>query len=253
MRKFLNWLTAGFAAFFSIPTFLILISWNAIPGDSLYGLKTALEDVALAVTIKTPLASTLSVSYTERRFSEANVLLSQKGSTVGYKLLIAETNDSKEIIVDKKDSKQATQLVNKIEVYQKDIQEKKQLIQQGRLAIPTQEVTRQPEATTVPSIKTPAPTLVPTVKPPSVTSTPKPTAPPVVTPDTSDDEVLENLEEAEEELEKIKQEVKRSLPQSAAPQAQEAIEGPRGQDDDEIMERGSGRDKKENGDDDHDD
>jgi hypothetical protein len=222
VKNFLNWFSAGFAAFFFIPTLLIMVSWNAVPGDSLYGLKTALEDVALALTIRTPLASTLSVGYTERRFSEANVLLSKNGSTVGYKLLVSEAGDSKDIIVDKKDTKKAAQLITQIEGYQKDIEQKQQLIRQGQLAIPTKQAT-------FPTAGTPAPTSqatpVPAAAPPiTVTATPKPTAPSVITADESDDEVLQNLEDTNIELEKIIDEIKKKLPEQASPQAQEAIE-----------------------------
>lgn len=224
MKKFLNWFTAGFAAFFSIPTFLILISWNAVPGDSLYGLKIALEDVALAVTIRTPLASRLSVGYTGRRFSEANILLSEKGSTVGYSLLVSEANDSKNIIVDKQDSKQGAELVTKIEEYQRDIEEKQDLIRQGRLAVPVKSPSKAGTTFTPTPIPTTQPsTPVPTTQPPSVTSTPAPTPIGVIEAEENEEDVIEELEKAKKELEKVKDEVKKNLPEQAAEQAQDAV------------------------------
>lgn len=219
MRRFLNWFSAGFAAFFSIPTFLILISWNAVPGEALYGLKIALEDVALAITIRTPLASTLSVGYTERRFSEANTLLSQKGSAVGYSLLVAEADESKNIIVSKQDTKQGAQLISKIEEYQKDIEQTQELIRQGRLAVPvkTRVGTETPTPTFQPA--TPVPAQIPTV-----TATPKPTPPQEIEPEDDEEEVIEKLEKAKEELEKIKEEAKNKLPEEASENAQENLD-----------------------------
>ncbi len=208
MRRYVNWFLNGFAITFAVPSFLIIISWNAIPGDHLYGIKTGLEKVALGVTIKTPLASILSVKYTERRFSEANTLLTKKGSTLGYNLLVAETKNSKTIIVDKKDKSQAKELVAKIEEYQKKIAEKKLAIETGTITIPV--AYAPPQATSQPYIppqpgQTPAPT-----------TTPKPVYTPAATPASTDeitagttDEILDDLEQTDKDLEEIKEEVRK--------------------------------------------
>ncbi|MEJ2347946.1 MAG: DUF5667 domain-containing protein [Patescibacteria group bacterium] len=129
MKKFLNIFLTAFAAFFSVPTILILASWNAIPGDSLYSIKTGLEDVVLTLTINTPLASAFSVNFTDRRYTEATKLLAREGSSVGYQLLVAEAQQTQNIVIKKKDVKNGAQLINKIEEYQTQIQEKKVEIQ----------------------------------------------------------------------------------------------------------------------------
>jgi hypothetical protein len=199
MKSFLNWFLTGFAAFFSVPTLLIIISWNALPGDRLYSLKTSLEDVALVITSRTPLASTLSVKYTQRRFSEANTLLAKKGSTIGYKLLVTETQESKKIIMDQKDTKKAEVLINKIEKYQKEIEQKQIAIKTGGVNVPVSK-TSQPTTVTT----TPLPIKTPTV----AVLQPTPKAPPVITPAKSQEEVIKDLEKTNQELEKVKEEIK---------------------------------------------
>jgi prephenate dehydrogenase len=124
MKKFLNTIFTGMAVFLAIPTILILASWNALPGDFLYPVKTGLEDIVLSLTMHTPFASAFSMKFTDRRFSEATRLLAKKGSTIGYGLLVEEAQQTKDIIVKKQDTTKGSELVVKIEEYQKNIEEK---------------------------------------------------------------------------------------------------------------------------------
>ena len=205
MRKFFNWFLSAFAILFAIPSFFILISWNALPGETLYGVKTGLEDVALAVTIRTPIASAFSLNFTERRFSEANKLLAKKGSTVGYTLLVAEARETQTIIVDQKDTQMAQELITKIEEYQVRIEEKKLAI----AAQPTAILPPQEEIVTT-QVQTTAP-VVTQVNTPIPSPTPAPSA----------EVVIEDLETANQELEEIKEEIKKQLPPQASERARE--------------------------------
>ena len=216
MKKFFNLSLSAFAVIFAIPSFLILVSWNALPGETLYGVKTGLEDIALAVTIRTPIASAFSLNFTERRFDEANRLLSKKGSTVGYTLLVAEARETQTIIVDQQDSQKAQELITKIEEYQARIEEKKLAIASQPTAIlpPREEVATTvltPTPTT--QVQTTAP-VVTGVKTPLPSPTPAPTA----------EVVIEDLEETNQQLEEIKEEIKRQLPPGASEKAREKKE-----------------------------
>ncbi|MBI4153541.1 hypothetical protein HY503_00865 [Candidatus Woesebacteria bacterium] len=244
MRKFFNWFSSAFAILFAIPSFLILISWNALPGDSLYGVKTGLEDIALATTIRTPLASAFSLNFTERRFSEANRLLAKSGSTLGYTLLVAEAKETQTIIVDQKDSKKAEELVTKIEEYQKNIEEKKlalstepsAIIPQASPAFGTQEsgqaciqvITPAKNPATGECSEFPTPCDVPTgwVQVSSCVGgeVPEKTTIPSPTPASSVEVVIEDLEQTNQELEEIKEEIKIQLPPQASEKAKENLE-----------------------------
>ena len=200
----------------AIPSFLILISWNALPGGGLYGIKTGLEDIALAITIRTPLASAFSLNFTERRFDEANILLAKKGSTVGYTLLVAEARETQTIIVDQKDSQRAQELITKIEEYQARIEEKK-------LAIATQPTAiLPPREEVITTVSTPTPTTQAQTTAPVGTEVKTPIPSP--TPAPSAEVVIEDLEETNEQLEEIKEELKRDLPPSASEKAIEEKE-----------------------------
>lgn len=204
---------SAFAILFAIPSFLILVSWNALPGDTLYGVKTGLEDIALILTIRTPIASAFSISFTERRFDEANRLLAKKGSTVGYTLLVAEARETQTIIVDQKDSQKAQELITKIEEYQARIEEKKLAIaSQPSAILPPQEelLTTAPPPTSITQVQTPAPVITGD-KTPIPSPTPAPSA----------EVVIEDLEETNQELEEIKEELRRDLPPSASERAEE--------------------------------
>lgn len=188
MNKFLDALITALAIIFIVPTGLILASWNTLPGDSLYTTKRGFEGAALAVTIKTPLAQKFSLKFTDRRFSEATKLLDKKGSTVGYTILVAEAEQSKNLVIEKNDSQAVTQLIQNIETYQKGIEEKKVAIETEHKALtsapilqPTNQAFQTPEPTVL------APTIQPTVSQPVQT--------------TSD------LNKANDDLEKIKKEL----------------------------------------------
>jgi len=201
---------------FAVPSFLILVSWNALPGESLYGVKTTLEDIALAVTVRTPIASAFSLNFTERRFAEANKLLAKKGSTVGYTLLVAEARETQTIIVDQQDSQKAQELIAKIEEYQARIEEKKLAIAAQPTAIlPPQEevITTVPTLTPTTQVQTTAPVATGD-KTPIPSPTPAPSA----------EVVIEDLEETNEQLEEIKEEIKKQLPPSASEKARKEKE-----------------------------
>lgn len=104
---------------------LVLASWNAIPGDSLYSLKTSLENVTLAALSGTPLLPKASIKFTDRRMNEATTLLSKKGSTVGYDLLVANAEQTQTFIAENGDVQSATQFSDNIDLYKKQIQETK--------------------------------------------------------------------------------------------------------------------------------
>jgi hypothetical protein len=217
VRKFLDRLITGLAIAFAIPTILILISWNAIPGDRLYPIKTEMEDITLALTANTQLASAFSLEFTDRRFNEATLLLAKKGSTIGYELLVAEAQQTQVIVLDKQDVKNGSQLIEKIEEYQAEI-EKKQIEIQSQAEIPA-----VPTTTTA---ATPTPSSL-VIKKPITTTTPsgeikeiivsKPVI--VVIREEEPEEVLVKLEEVVVELKKIKEKVKKDLPEAASEKA----------------------------------
>lgn len=196
MREFLSNLLSALAIVLIIPTTLILISWNAIPGDKLYPLKRGLEDIALFLTIRTPIASAFSLEFTDRRFSEANILLAKKGSTLGYTLLVEGATQTKDIIVEKNDAAKAAELVAKIEEYQKTLEEKKIAV----VSSPSTFLPPKPRET--PQTITPLPQAP--SQPPPVDVQPEPAE--------SVEEVIHDLDAANEELEEIKDEIKEALP-----------------------------------------
>jgi hypothetical protein len=207
MKKFLSALFTGFALFFSIPTVLILASWNAIPGDTLYSVKSSFEDVALALTANTRIATAFSVNFTDRRFNEAAILLDRKGSTVGYELLVAEARQARGMIIDKQDVKNGAQLIRKIEEYQVEIEEKRAEAQ-NLAYVPTG--TYQ---TPFPTPYVASPTISPTSEENNTVTVIVPVE--VIIEEEDPEEVIDNLEDIIDELEDIKTEIEEELPNTA--------------------------------------
>lgn len=81
------------------PTAMIVASWNALPGEGLYGVKLALERTALAVASPSyATAGTLQIKYTERRYAEAKQLLASKQSVQGLPYLEQQIAETKKAI-----------------------------------------------------------------------------------------------------------------------------------------------------------
>lgn len=214
LKDYLNWIITGIAGFFLIPSLLVIVSWNALPGERIYGLKTDLEDVAFLLIGKTPIASAYSVSLTERRSTEATKLLSKKGSTVGYTLLVEEAVVSKNVILNKSDTQNAAVLIQKIEEYQNQIEQEKTKIQGNQITA----IAQKTEGTTqAPPTQAPVPAgTAPAAKTPTSAKTPLPE---IVA--ETENEALSELEEVQEELEEIKIEIESKLPESASDKAKE--------------------------------
>ncbi len=206
MRRLLDAFITAVVLLLFIPTFLILLSWNAIPGDSLYPLKTGLEDITLLLLSGTPLVPKVSMKFTDRRFDEATKLLNQKGSTVGYDLLVSEAQQTQTLITSKNDRIDTATFVQNIDQYQQKIEQTKVQVQ-VKSGISVSQQTPSIMPTQVP---------VPLQTPPSATSQPvgqeiivtKPET--VVIKEETPQQVLQKLNDTEAQLEEIKKQVQKN-------------------------------------------
>lgn len=212
-RRLLDALFTAIALILLIPTFLILISWNAIPGDGLYPLKTGLEDVTLLLLSGTPLVPKVSASFTDRRFNEATKLLNTKSTAVGYDLLVAEASQTQALVTSKNDSATAAIFVQNIDKYQQQILQKRVEIAASIKSGPA-------------NMPTPFPTQTPVQSPTSAVSTAGPsgqvtqqifvTQPTtIVVSQESPEKILQTLDNTNQQLEEIKQKVKKDLPENS--------------------------------------
>lgn len=161
MRRLFDGLITAIALIFFVPTTLVLASWNAIPGDGLYSLKTSLENTTLLILSGTPFVPEVSMKFTDRRLGEATALLDKKGSTVGYDLLIANAKQTQVLIAEKNDTVSAAEFSKNIDDYKKQIEKTK-----VQVASEVQTQPNQPTGQTA----TPAPiaTVPPAAPPPAV-------------------------------------------------------------------------------------
>lgn len=135
MGKTFSTLVSVLALFLLFPTGMILASWNAIPGDFLYGTKIGLEKVASGVTGDTRINRELQVNLAERRFQEADKLLIEQNSTIGYATLIKQTTVAKDKIIQAQDTASKEKLKSEVIVFQKKLEERKVQIAAGEIAV----------------------------------------------------------------------------------------------------------------------
>lgn len=125
-KKVLNYIMAGLMVFLLIPTTAILASNNALPGDTMYSVKTTLENLASTLTSSSYQAhSELEIKLIQRRIEENQKLLLSSGSTRGLELLVAQAEAAKEYILNSSSSQQVkTEAVNNLVRVLKESQNK---------------------------------------------------------------------------------------------------------------------------------
>ncbi len=158
------------------PAALALISNNAVPGDAAYPAKRKLEDVILLVASVNPATKAwFSAARSNRRFSEARVLIAQgkQGANETLGELVSQTAIAAKEIEQVSDSAQKQQLKEHLV----------QSIEQYNLGL---EQIQQQTQTQVPVATTPLPTTVAAPSPSALQAKPETTlAPaPAVTPTT---------------------------------------------------------------------
>ncbi|MEK7119746.1 MAG: hypothetical protein AAB457_01145 [Patescibacteria group bacterium] len=177
MGKLLDRIVWGFLLTFAVPTIMVVVSWNSVPGDSTYGMKRALEQTLLVLASPSyETKGNLQVKYTERRFSEASRLLADKASVEGLIYLNDQLAITKTVITEAPNAKVQKELAtNYIETLTKlsgQLEKQKQTVA-GTTSTPApvrQELAApiavQPEQQTVPARA--APTAIPIVTAPPV-------------------------------------------------------------------------------------
>lgn len=214
MRTFLNkGLWVSLYLLFPV-TMVGLFSQNAIPGEFLYPVKLGMENVGAFVFSLTPQAkASYDSTLTERRFEEAQKLITYESNTSGLDTLVAQATKTQESVSNIQDQKQKvelqTKLINDIDKYQEKLTQTQQKVD------PTYIPPTPTPTSTLPVIKkrdTP-PAVFPTKQPQPLRHTPLPnpnistTAPtPQVQPITPPD-IVNNIEETKHKLEEIKEQV----------------------------------------------
>ena len=192
MGKVLYKLFWGITTGLTLPTFLILLSWNALPGEILFPVKLSLEKtLVLGMTPFGGAGFDMQLSYTERRFDEATRLLARSGSTEGFVYLdnqvesiktqiIADTSDE---IVQEKRKQAYIQTLNdlslKLESEKNSIKESQsvsnQQVNPTKGTIPTRTPSATPRPIAIHNTATPTRgTTVQNSPSPMLTNTPSP-------------------------------------------------------------------------------
>lgn len=192
MKKVIDIALWSTASFLLIPSGLILISWNALPSQPMYGVKVGLEKTLLAILPSSVLQSSMQVRFTERRFDEAEQLLATNLASTGLNNLdqqVLETQRSIQYIDSPVDqAKAADQYIQTLRKVSTKLAQKQQTIASQQVPFgqtaPSQEQQYQTGGTTVvnnyyyypaPTAQQPtqgAPTSQPNVKSPGKTSQP---------------------------------------------------------------------------------
>lgn len=140
MKKALNTTITVLAILLAFPVSLILVSWNALPGDTAYPTKKWLETMALKMVEGLPLERKLEVEYIKRRSFEADQLLIQKGSALGYTYLSAQAYSAKEKIVETQDQRAKEDLVTILTELNQKLEKRKTAFKK---IVETQEVIKE--------------------------------------------------------------------------------------------------------------
>lgn len=216
MTAFLARASTLLAVFLAPPTFLILITWNTLPGQSLYPVKRGLEEVPRLTFGKTKTAADYEVLLADRRFIEATTLI-KSHNTLG----LSELNTSIALAKTKAEETQNTQaedkLVNNLLIYNQRLEEQKTTLL-AAASPPTQSPNTPTPTITPPQTPTqglPPPALSPATTPSQPPVSPPATAgpaifplPPRPNPELQNQETIEAIDDTQEEIKTTIKELK---------------------------------------------
>ncbi|MBI3577050.1 hypothetical protein HY086_03370 [Candidatus Gottesmanbacteria bacterium] len=159
MRNFFDSFLWAFLILFSVPTLLIVASWNSLPGDSLFPLKLGLEQsLAFIVSPSYAASGQLQIKYTERRFADAQRSLAERHSVAGLRFLEQQVVTTKTTIERASDTKMKTQFV---ETYIQTLQDVSAALEQQKqtvTSVGTQVPPQSPPVGEIMTVVNPMPT-----------------------------------------------------------------------------------------------
>lgn len=192
MKKIIDYASWGFILLFALPTVLIMASWNSLPGEPMFGVKRAFEQVLLLMVKPSYAAEAkLNVQYTQRRSKEAQVLLASDQSTDGLRYLSQQIQATQAVIERAPNKTTQRDLARQYITTLRTVSSELETQQQG---VSGNQPTSTPTQARVP-------TATPTYRP----STPgQPTPTPSITPEPEPEEEIEDIqEEIEETIEEL--------------------------------------------------
>lgn len=165
MRKFINSFTWAFLIVFSVPSVLIVASWNSLPGEVLYTVKLGLEQSLLFVVSPSVQAKeSLQVRYTERRLTDAKRMLSEKHSVEGLPYLTYQINATHDTLVNAPKGETQKELARKyivtLENASSELEQQKQVLTTSTAPTSISTTTLAPPASQAGPLPTPLPTAV---------------------------------------------------------------------------------------------
>ena len=143
MSKILSIIIWIFIAVLSVPTVLVLVSWNSLPEDAFYPTKIAMESFLLrAVSVIPVLAGQLEMKYSDRRFTEAEKMILDKKNSAGLEQFLQQVRSANIRIASVSDPAvkqklKAELLVSLSDYDQKLTQTKEKLVIQDNGILPT--------------------------------------------------------------------------------------------------------------------
>lgn len=210
MRAWFDKLTIGLVIVLSLPTALVILTWNSLPGNFDYPIKLAMENLLLFVVSPSYAATgNLNIVYTERRYYETKQLLVQKQSPRGLILLSNQVHQTKTAILgaqnqDAQTRELATRYIATLETVKSDLEEQKiSLVSSASNPPPPR---NKPTTATVPYSPTPPPRVdqpfESPMQPPAVQPAPTSTEPETT------QEVVTHIEETQEVIEQTIEELR---------------------------------------------
>lgn len=127
MPFFLRSISLWVAIILAVPTSLILVTWNALPGQRLYAVKRGLEEVPRIAFGKTKVAADYEVAISDRRFSEA-VTLVKTDNTLGLTELNTSIKATETKVLETQNTQAKEKFISNLENYNTKLETQKQTL-----------------------------------------------------------------------------------------------------------------------------
>ncbi len=214
MKSVINKLALIIPIILFIPTLAILVSWNALPGDSLYPVKRCLEKIALfLVSPSDRVKADLQSNLVERRTYEATKTVTQTGkSSIALKELEYQVEAAATAVQTTKDpatrQQASLKLISKLEEAKSNLEATKNNSStpiNSPISTPAPTSKPVPHQTPLPALTSPSPTLVPAHSPTPTGLPASPTPRPQKNIDNPADNIDETNKLIDSTIEKLRQ------------------------------------------------
>ncbi len=127
LPRFLQSYSLWISVLLAFPTFVMLATWNLLPGQLFYNVKLGVEEVPRLALGQSKAAADYEVAIADRRFSEATTLV-KSDNTLGLSQLQTSLKTAEQKVIQTQNEQAREQLLTNLIAYNQKLETQKQMV-----------------------------------------------------------------------------------------------------------------------------